>query len=96
MAGMTAPTDDDDDLLAWRWKWREGRPPSVRNRRRRIEAEGLEELLDAEIERRLRYLAVYGDDMAAWPAVAVDALQRVHDEIEALRKKLAVGPQEDL
>jgi len=90
---MTAPTDDDDDLLAWRWEWREGRPPSVRDRRGRIEVEGLEELLDAAIERKQIFSAVYGDDVAAWPAGAVDSLQRVHDEIEALRNKLPLGPQ---
>jgi hypothetical protein len=89
---MTGPIDDDD-LLAWRWKWREGRLPSVRDRRGRIEAEGIEELLDVEIERRLRCLAEFGADESAWPAAAVDALRRVRAEIEAFRKKLGLGPQ---
>jgi hypothetical protein len=80
--------EESRDLLEWRWRWREERTPGVRDRRGRIEVEGAEELLMIALDRRSRFVAVYGSDESVWPAGAAERLAQGRAEIEAMRAKL--------
>lgn len=87
-----------DELLALRWRagrrarGLDQRAPFRWDRPEAIGLDELEELLDAAIYRRERYVEWYGADIATWPAVAWERLQHAHGEIESLRAELRLGP----